>query len=275
MELDPHLHLIEGDEAQLQQSLMNICLNARDVMPSGGTLRIITSNQTLSQDSILKQWGWKEGEYVKITLLDTGTGMTPEIQTQIFEPFFTTKEPGRGTGLGLSMVYGIIQNHGGYIDVKSELDQGTSFELFLPAIPDVKIEEIFPPPLEKITPKGNETILIVDDQEIIRQLGADLLEDGGYEVLLAATGEEAIRIYAEHQKGIALIVLDVVMPGLGGKETFLRLRDINPKIKVLLSSGYSIDGEVGEILKEGVGGFVQKPYKYEELIKKIREMLDT
>lgn len=275
VELDPHLNLIEGDEAQLQQSLMNICLNARDVMPSGGTLRMVTSNQTLSQDIMLKEGGWKEGEYVKITLSDNGTGMTPEIQSQIFEPFFTTKEPGRGTGLGLSMVYGIIQNHGGYIDVKSELDQGTSFELFLPAIPDVTIAEIFPPPQEKITPKGNETILIVDDQEIIRQLGADILEDGGYEVLLAATGEEAIEIYAEHQKGIALVVLDVVMPGLGGKETFLRLRDINPNIKVLLSSGYSIDGEVGEILKEGVGGFVQKPYKYDKLIKKIREMLDA
>ncbi|MBA4392864.1 MAG: hypothetical protein C0407_04860 [Desulfobacca sp.] len=275
VELDPYLHLIEGDEAQLQQSLMNICLNARDAMPSGGSLRIVSSNQTLSQNTMLKQRGWKEGEYIKIILSDTGTGMTPEIQSQIFEPFFTTKDPGRGTGLGLSMVYGIIQNHGGYIDIKSMLDQGTTFELFLPAIPDVKIEEI-PSLLPQIKySKGNETILIVDDQDIIRQLGADILEDAGYEVLVAASGEEAIQICQGHQRGIALVVLDVVMPGLGGKETFLRLRRINPKIRVLLSSGYSIDGEVGEILKEGVGGFVQKPYRDEELIDKIREVLDS
>jgi two-component system, cell cycle sensor histidine kinase and response regulator CckA len=273
--LDPHLNLIEGDEAQLQQSLMNICLNARDVMPSGGTLRIVSSNQTLFHNNTLKQRGWKEGEYVKLTLSDTGTGMTPEIQSQIFEPFFTTKEPGRGTGLGLSMVYGIIQNHGGYIDVKSKLDQGTTFELFLPAIPDVKIEAVSLLPPETKPSKGHETILIVDDQDIIRQLGADILEDVGYEVLLAASGEEAIQICQGHKKGIALVVLDVVMPGLGGKETFLRLRDINPKIRVLLSSGYSINGEVGEILKEGVGGFVQKPYKDNELIEKVREVLDA
>jgi two-component system, cell cycle sensor histidine kinase and response regulator CckA len=275
VELDPHLSLVEGDEAQLQQSLMNICLNARDAMPSGGTLRIVTSNQTLSHDFILEKRGWKEGEYIKITLSDTGTGMTPEIQPQIFEPFFTTKEPGKGTGLGLSMVYGIIQNHGGYIDYKSELNQGTCFELFLPTIPEVRIEEPSPFPQETTIHKGSETILIVDDQDIIRQLGADILEDVGYKIVLATCGEEAIQICLEHKEDIALVVLDVVMPGLGGKETFLRLKDINPKIKVLLSSGYSIAGEVGEILKEGVGGFVQKPYKDDELINKVREILDA
>ncbi|MGA3085040.1 MAG: PAS domain S-box protein [Thermodesulfobacteriota bacterium] len=274
VELDAHLHLIEGDETQLEQSLINICLNARDAMPLGGILKIVTANQTPQVD-LLKQRGRKEGDYIKITLSDNGTGMTPEVQSQIFEPFFTTKEPGRGTGLGLSMVYGIIQNHGGYIDLKSEPGQGTSFELYLPAIPDMMIEESSPSPQSSTLTKGSETILVVDDEEIIRQLGADILEDEGYKVLMASRGEEAIRIYQENREDIALVVLDVVMPGLGGKETFLRLKNVNPKIKVLLSSGYSTNEEVGGILKEGVGGFVQKPYRDEELIGKVREILDA
>ncbi len=275
VDLDPRLNLIEGDEAQLQQSLINICLNARDAMSSGGILKIVTKNQSLSHDLPLKQRGWKEGSYIRITISDNGSGMTQEIQSQIFEPFFTTKEPGRGTGLGLSMVYGIIQNHGGVIDVKSAPDQGTTFEILLPSIADVMIQEDVLPTPPTISPKGTETILIVDDEEIIRQLGADILEDVGYKVILASRGEEAIALYRQKRKDIGLVVLDVVMPGLGGKETFRKLREINPNIKVLLSSGYSTDGEVGEILKEGVSGLIQKPYKDEELIGKVREMLDA
>ncbi len=275
VELDPHLHLIEGDETQLQQSLINICLNARDAMPSGGILKIVTGNQTLSNNFDEKQGQGKKGDYVKITLSDTGIGMTQELCSQIFEPFFTTKEPGRGTGLGLSMVYGIIQNHGGYIELKSEPGQGTSFELLLPAVVELMIEETSPLPPGRIIPKGSETILFVDDEEIIRQLGADILEDVGYKVLFASGGEEAIRIYQQKRKKIALVILDMVMPGLGGRETFLKLKEINSKIKVLLSSGYSTNEGVGEILKEGVGGFIQKPYRDEDLIRKVREVLDS
>jgi CheY-like chemotaxis protein len=275
VELDPHLDLIEGDETQLQQSLINICLNARDAMPSGGTLKIITGTQTLSKDIVLTQRGLKEGDYVKITLSDTGIGMTEEVRSQIFEPFFTTKEPGRGTGLGLSMVYGIIHNHGGYIDLKSEVGQGTTFELFLPAVPGIVIEEVPPLSQRQSAHKGSETILVVDDEEMIRQLGADILEDIGYKILFASQGEEAIEIYQSSGEKIDLVILDVVMPGIGGKETFLALKELNPDIKVLLSSGYSTDGGVGEILKEGVGGFIQKPYRDEELIKKVREILDS
>ncbi len=275
VEQDPHLYLIEGDETQLQQSLINICLNARDAMPSGGTLKIVTANQTLSKDMIEKQRGWKEVDYVKITLSDTGLGMSPEVRSQIFEPFFTTKEQGRGTGLGLSMVYGIIQNHGGYIELKSEPGQGTSFELLLPAVGELRIEEVSPLPPGPTIPKGSETILFVDDEEIIRQLGADILEDAGYKVLHASGGEVAIQIFRKNRKKIALVILDMIMPGLGGKETFLKLKEINPKIKVLLSSGYSTNEGVGEILKEGEGGFIQKPYRDEDLIGKVREVLDS
>lgn len=273
--LDPRLHLIEGDEMQLQQSLINICLNARDAMPSGGTLKIRTSNQTRSKNIDEKQRRWKEGDYVRITLSDTGLGMTPEVRSQIFEPFFTTKEPGRGTGLGLSMVYGIIQNHGGYIELRSDPGQGTSFEILLPASRELTIEDGPPFSSCQELPKGSETILIVDDEELIRELGADILEDGGYKILLASNGEEAIHIYRKKRGKIALVILDMIMPGLGGKETFLKLKAINPKIKVLLSSGYSTNEGVGETLREGVGGFIQKPYRDEELIGKVREILDS
>jgi two-component system, cell cycle sensor histidine kinase and response regulator CckA len=275
VELDPRLHLIEGDETQLQQSLINICLNARDAMPSGGTLKIATENQSLLMGLVGKQGGGNKKHLVKITLSDTGIGMTPEICSQIFEPFFTTKEPGRGTGLGLSMVYGIIQNHEGYIELKSEPGQGTSFEIFIPAAPEMVMGETSVPTIDRIIPKGSETILVVDDEDLIRQLGADILEDSGYKILQASRGEEAIQIYQKKKKKIALVVLDMVMPGMGGKETFLQLKAINPKIKVLLSSGYSTNEGVGEILKEGVGGFIQKPYRDEELIAKVREVLDS
>jgi PAS domain S-box-containing protein len=274
VDLDPHLHLIEGDETQLQQSLMNICLNSRDAMPSGGVLRIISSNQVISPIGQTDHRVWKEGEYVKVTLSDTGTGIPPEIQSQIFEPFFTTKEPGKGTGLGLSMVYGIIQNHGGYINLKSELDLGTTFELFFPARREIPQSEVLSPGPKIKQSKGHETILIVDDQDVIRQLGADILEDAGYKVLLAASGEEALQLYQRKKREIALVVLDVIMPGLGGKETFSRLKAINSGIKVLLSSGYSTDGEVGEIIKDGASGYIQKPYKDDQLIIRVQEILD-
>jgi PAS domain S-box-containing protein len=274
VQLDPQLKLIEGDENQLQQSLINICLNARDAMPGGGTLTITTANYHPGQDFSLRQWGRPEGEYISLTLSDTGIGIAPEIQSQIFEPFFTTKEPGRGTGLGLSMVYGIIHNHGGFIEVKSQPDQGTTFQLILPALSDLTLSEIPSPEPAKASSGGTETILIVDDEEMIRQLGADILEDMGYSVLSASRGEEAIDIYRTRGSHIDLVILDVIMPGMDGKETFLTLKAFNPKIKVLLSSGYSTDGGVGEILKKG-GGFIQKPYREEDLLNKVRELLDA
>ncbi|MEW6185715.1 MAG: response regulator [Thermodesulfobacteriota bacterium] len=275
VQLDPQLKLIEGDETQLQQSLINICLNARDAMPGGGTLTITTANHCPGDDFSLRQWGNPQGQYISIILSDTGIGMPPEIHGQIFEPFFTTKEPGRGTGLGLSMVYGIIHNHGGVIEVKSQPGYGTTFELILPALPDVTLSEIPSPEPTPISSAGSETILIVDDEEMIRQLGADILEDMGYNILSASRGEEALEIYKARGNRIDLVILDVIMPGMDGKETFLALKALNPGIKVLLSSGYSTDGGVGEIIKKGVRGFIQKPYREEDLLRKVRELLDS
>jgi two-component system, cell cycle sensor histidine kinase and response regulator CckA len=274
VELEPGLKWIEGDENQLHQSLFNICLNARDAMPSGGLLKIKTENRYISEKDGFIQQSVKEGQYVLISVIDTGMGMSPEIQAKIFEPFFTTKEPGRGTGLGMAMVYGIIQNHGGYIDIKSQEGQGTRLDLFLPALTEISGEEAATPPAKSRLTGGPETLLIIDDEEIIRQLGADILEDVGYKVLVAKNGEEGAEIFSRHKKKISLVILDVMMPGWSGRKTFLKLRKINPRIKILLSSGYSTEGEVKDILKEGVSGLIQKPYKDEELILKVRDVLD-
>jgi PAS domain S-box-containing protein len=271
---DPRLSLIEGDEAQIQQALMNICLNARDALPQGGTLKIASRNQRMIPDQASRQRGMKEGCYIRLTISDTGTGMSPEVRDRIFEPFFTTKAKGQGTGLGLSMVYGIIQNHGGTIEVQSHTGIGSTFTVFLPAIASAALNGEELPPVPNIH-RGQETILLVDDEEIIRELGIDILEDRGYRVFSASEGREAVRIYRERMREIDLIILDVMMPGIGGKETYRQLRAINPQVKVLLSSGYSTNGEVGEILKQGVSGFVQKPYREDELAAKVREVLDA
>ncbi|MBI5586090.1 MAG: response regulator [Deltaproteobacteria bacterium] len=272
-DLEAHLPGMEGDEIAIHQSLMNICLNARDAMPQGGRLLITTRKKMIIPDQAARQRGLKGGPYIQITVSDTGTGIGSEVRGQIFDPFFTTKDPGRGTGLGLAIVYGIIQNHGGYIEVQSQVGQGTVFTLLLPAIPAARSRKVNPPALFKEV-QGEETVLLVDDEEIIRELGADLLEDRGYRVLLAADGREAINIYKERNLEISLIILDVVMPGMGGKETFQQLKALNPRVKVLLSSGYSAKGEVGEILKLGAAGFIQKPYREEELAARARELLD-
>jgi two-component system, cell cycle sensor histidine kinase and response regulator CckA len=271
---DPLLSLIEGDEAQIQQALMNICLNARDALPKGGSLKIASRNQRMIPDQAFRQRGMKEGSYIRLTISDTGTGMSPEVRERIFEPFFTTKAKGQGTGLGLSMVYGIIQNHGGMIEVQSQPGRGSTFAVFLPAIASASVngEEL---PSVPDAHQGEETILLVDDEEIIRGLGIDILEDRGYRVFSASEGKEAVSIYRERRREIDLVILDVMMPGIGGKETYRQLRAINPRVKVLLSSGYSTDGEVGEILKQGVSGFVQKPYREEELAARVREVLDA
>jgi two-component system cell cycle sensor histidine kinase/response regulator CckA len=271
---DPQLSLMEGDEAQIQQALMNICLNARDAMPRGGTLKIASRNQRMIPDQASRQRGMKEGSYIRLTISDTGTGLSPEVRDRIFEPFFTTKAKGQGTGLGLSMAYGIIQNHGGMIEVQSHPGMGSTFTVFLPAIASAALNGERLSPVPDIH-QGQETILLVDDEEIIRELGIDILEDRGYRVLSASEGREAVRIYRGRFRDIALVILDVMMPGIGGKETYRQLRAINPQVKVLLSSGYSTNGEAGEILKQGVSGFVQKPYREEELAAKVRGVLDA
>ena len=212
------------------------------------------------------------GKFAKITITDTGAGMEPEVVERIFDPFFTTKEIGRGTGLGLASAYGIIYNHGGFIDVSSEKNKGSTFYLNLPATEKkVILEKEFD---EKIF-EGEETLLLVDDEEMILDVGRDMLEILGYKVLLASSGKEALAVYEENRSRIDMVILDMIMPGMDGREIYQRLKEINPESKVLLSSGYSINGQATEIIEMGCDGFIQKPYNMGALSAKIREILDS
>ncbi len=270
--LCPSLPAIEGDAGQIQQALMNLCVNARDAMAGGGTLIIETNVEALSEEYVRTHMGAKEGSYVSLSVTDTGTGMDRETLQRIFEPFFTTKEQGKGTGLGLSMVYGVVKNHGGHVRVYSEPGEGTTFKLYLPCsrMPEAQeLSELQSPP------EGNELILVVDDEESIRSVARETLEAHGYRVLLAEDGAKAIEIYTELDGEIGLVILDMIMPKMGGRETFLKLKELNPNVKALLSTGYSQNGKAQEILDSGVMGFVQKPYQVDALLSGVRKVLDA
>jgi len=217
-----------------------------------------------------KLYNPKPGDYVLLTVTDTGIGMDPKTVQRIFEPFFTTKELGRGTGLGLASVYGIVKGHGGYVDVESEKGRGTTFKIYLPASKEEVYNTIKPP---NHISKGTGTILLVDDEEAVLEVGEKLLKVMGYHVLMAREGREAIDVYKKHRETVDLVLLDIIMPNMKGGEVFDCLKEINPDIKVLLSSGYSIDGEASKILERGGKGFIQKPFEMERLSETIRAML--
>jgi PAS domain S-box-containing protein len=269
-ELTEELFAVEADEVQIQQVLLNLYINAADAMPGGGDLFLQTLNVTHAAMKN-KPYETKPGNYVMIKVTDLGAGMNEKTLKRIFDPFFTTKEMGRGTGLGLASTYGIIKGHGGYIDVDSKKGHGTTFYIYLPAS-DEKITEA--PPVVESFEKGIERILLVDDEEMVLDVGVKMLETVGYEVLGAKSGQEAIDIYKENKDKIDLIILDMIMPGMGGSEAFNKMKKINPDVNVLLFSGYSIEGRAQEILDRGCKGFIQKPFNLEELSQKIREILD-
>jgi len=259
---------VEVDKTQIEQVLLNLYVNAWQAMPRGGSIYIQTENIMFRGPN-----GMKPGNYVKVSVTDTGVGMDEKIKQRIFDPFFTTKEMGRGTGLGLASVYGIIKGHGGHIDVKSKKGQGTTFNVYLPASEKaVAITKKKPP--GKI-PKGTEMVLLVDDEDDIIDVGQHMLEIMGYKVLVAKSGKEAIDVYKKNQDDIEIIVLDMVMPGMGGGEAYDRLKEIDPDVKVLLSSGYSINGDATKILERGCDGFIQKPFNLRQLSQKIRDILDN
>ncbi|MBA7613021.1 Sensor kinase CckA [subsurface metagenome] len=265
------LPTIEVDSGQIHQAVMNLCLNARDAMLDGGKLIIETDEVTLTEEYIKTHMGARQGRYVILSVTDTGIGIAKEAQHRIFEPFFTTKETGKGTGLGLAMVYGVVKNHGGYVSVYSEKDEGTTFKVYLPVSGKPKAKRLE----EDIEMRGgDELILIVDDEESIRFLAKDILEGHGYTVLSAENGAKAINVYTKNRDEIDLVILDIVMPKMGGEKTFLRLKKINPEVKVLLSTGYSQNGKAKKILDSGVKGFIQKPYQVNKLLSKVRSVLD-
>jgi PAS domain S-box-containing protein len=268
-ELAKGLFAIEADLAQIEQVLLNLYVNAADAMPGGGDLVLKTMNVT-HKDMKGKLYEPKRGNYVLLTVTDTGTGMYKKTMERIFDPFFTTKEMGRGTGLGLASAYGIIKGHGGYVDVDSRRGRGTTFSIYLPA--SVKQVSKDVKAVERLI-RGSGTVLLVDDEEIILEVGKELLEAMGYAVLTAKDGKEAIKIYRKNRDNIDIVVLDVVMPGMAGGEAYDRMKEINPDIKVLLSSGYTIDGEASKILKRGCDGFIQKPFTMKELSGEIGKIL--
>ena len=264
------LHSIEADRGQMEQVLFNLYINAADAMLGGGKLIIKTSNVT-HEDMKGKIYDPKPGPYILLTVMDTGTGMDKETQERIFDPFFTTKEMGKGTGLGLASVYGIIKGHGGYIDVYSDIGRGTKFQIYLPASDkkaDIK-------PVQKLIDVkiGTENILLVEDEEEVLDVGIMMLGKIGYTVFAAKSGEEAIVLYKEKKESIDMVVLDMVLPEMGGGEVYDALKEINPDVKVLLASGYSIDSQAKQILSRGCNGFIQKPFNLRELSVKIKEIL--
>ncbi len=260
----------EVDRGQIDQVLLNLYVNAWQAMSNGGDLYLQTENVILDR-SYVKPYKVEPGRYAKISVSDTGVGIDKQTQERIFEPFFTTKEMGRGTGLGLASVYGIIKSHGGYINVYSEKERGTVFTIYLPAsAKEVLIDEEGSP--ARLV-KGTGTILLIDDEKMILDVGLELLEELGYTVLSVMSGQEAIDVFQKDQDNIDLVIMDMIMPGMGGGETFDRLKEINPEVKVLLSSGYSINGQATKIIRRGCDGFIQKPFNMNQLAEKIQKIL--
>lgn len=270
LNLKEDLPPIEADIGQIEQVLMNLYVNAAHAMPGGGDLRLETRSVT-HEDIEHKPFRIEPGDYLLLSVTDTGVGMDKETQERIFDPFFTTKEMGRGTGLGLASVYGIIKGHKGYIDVESEKGRGSTFKIYLP----VSKKEFAEPARLSVQPiQGSETILLVDDEESVLKLGARVLSKLGYAVLEAENGHEALDLYKIHKDTIALVILDMIMPDMGGGKVYDLIKEISPDVRVLFSSGYSVDGEASEILQRGCNGFIQKPFGIKDLSQKMREILD-
>ena len=260
---------VEADPGQIEQVLLNLYLNAWQAMPGGGDLYLETKNTALDETRVTP-YGLEPGRFVRVCVRDTGAGIPQSVVEKIFDPFFTTKTMGVGTGLGLFTAYGIIANHKGFIEVSSEEGVGSAFSFFLPAT------EKEPDPLSERPQeiaKGAETILLVDDEEMVLDVTKEILEKTGYKVLTARSGRQAVELYEKNLAHIDLVILDMIMPDMGGETTFEALKDIHSEVKVLLSSGYTVEGLASRMLAQGCRGFLQKPFLLQELSKKIREAL--
>lgn len=260
---------VKVDSSQIEQVLLNLFINAWQAMPDGGNLYLQTKNLVLDRNFIAPIQ-LEPGDYVRLSIIDDGVGMDKDTQDRIFEPFFTTKDLGQGSGLGLASVYGIVKNHSGLINVQSEPGIGTSFYLYLPATQEQPVTETRP--VDDIS-TSTGTILFIDDEKPIAALGKGMLNKLGFEAFVATSGAEAIAIYEEHQREIDLVILDMIMPGMNGGEVYNRLKKINPQVKVILSSGYSLNEQAREIMTRGCNAFLQKPFSLRELPEKIAEVL--
>ena len=268
----PELRPVEADRNQIAQVLLNLFVNAWQAMPKGGSLHVSADNVVVDAQRA-RACGVAPGPYVRVAVRDTGVGMDAETRQRIFEPFFTTRRRDRGTGLGLAAVYGIVRNHKGFITVNSLPGKGTTFEILLPASnPAPTPPEAAPHQNTKIA-KGHGNVLLVDDEEMIVTVGKAMLEKLGYSVQTALSGREALALYDQQKEALDLVILDMIMPDAGGDETFDRLRAINPTVRVLLSSGFSLEGKASQIMARGCNGFIQKPFSLNALSRKVREVM--
>jgi CheY-like chemotaxis protein len=264
--------LIYADSSQIDQIIMNLAVNAGHAMPEGGNLVIETQIVNLDRAYGLSHMDAKPGPYVLLSVSDTGHGIDKKTMERIFEPFFTTKGPGIGTGLGLSMVYGIVKQHGGHTTCHSEPGVGATFKIYFPAIvSEVKSEK----PMDLWAAQGGtETILLVDDNESVRDVGSEMLIEYGYRVITASNGREALEIYSAERESISLVILDLFMPEMGGKECLRALLRIDPKVRTLVISGFTQNGEIRDALDSGAKGFIGKPFDIPQLLEKIRKIID-
>ncbi|HLE61758.1 MAG TPA: PAS domain S-box protein [Pyrinomonadaceae bacterium] len=266
------LWIISADATQVHQVLMNLCVNARDAMPNGGTIDIRAENAFVDEGYARMHLEAKPGRFTLITVADNGTGMTPEVLTRIFEPFFTTKDMTKGTGLGLSTALTIVKSHGGFVNVYSEVGKGSQFGVYFPAFETKDAVRSSLPQTD--LPVGNgELVLVVDDEEAIRQITSSTLETFGYKVLTASDGTEAVALYAEHRNEIAVVLTDMLMPFMDGSATIRALHKMNPQVKIIAASGLSATHKAGDASMEGVKIFLSKPYTAEKLLKAMARVL--
>jgi two-component system, cell cycle sensor histidine kinase and response regulator CckA len=265
------LSSVEADTGQMEQIFMNLFVNASDAMPDGGKINVRTENTTIHALSNLS-FPLKHGPYVLLTVSDQGIGMDEATRERIFEPFFTTKEMGRGTGLGLASVYGIVKGHEGFIDVQSQRNMGTTFRIYFPVSSQPAVAES-KPIMENVL-RGAETVLFVDDEDEIVKVSKALLEVMGYRVYTARNGFEALQIYEQRKDEIDIVLLDMIMPGMNGSHVYEKLKNINTDVRVLLLSGYSKDREATALLASRCDGFIQKPFRIQDLSRSIRQALE-
>jgi PAS domain S-box-containing protein len=266
--------VVQGDDGQIQQAVLNLCLNARDAMPNGGVLVISCRPVFLDEEHAAQFADGKSGNYVMISVADSGAGIPQHILNQIYEPFFTTKEQGKGTGLGLSVVYGVVRGHNGYISVNSEIDSGTVFTMYLPRSLDGRMGRQIEQNVADIQ-GGHERILLIEDEISVGEIGADILKELGYSIEVAHNGREALGKLMNHSQHFDLVILDMNMPRMGGRATFERIKEMFPKLKVLVCSGYSATMLDDGKFAQSIDGFIQKPYELETIAYKIRTILDA